>query len=67
MANFGEGKIERGRVRYSLPSCTLDLLFESADEQRRSFGELEQFPSITRDIAMIVPEEIAHEKILRTD
>jgi phenylalanyl-tRNA synthetase beta chain len=30
------------------------------------FQELERFPAVTRDIAMIVPEEIPHEKILRT-
>jgi phenylalanyl-tRNA synthetase beta chain len=32
----------------------------------KKFRELDRFPSITRDIAMIVPDEISHEKILRT-
>jgi phenylalanyl-tRNA synthetase beta chain len=41
-----------------------DLLLV-AGESLKKFRELDRFPSITRDIAMIVPEEIAHEKILR--
>src|SRR5437763_790473 len=40
-----------------------DLLFRAA-ELAKKFRELERFPSITRDIAMIVPEEISHAKIL---
>ena len=40
-----------------------DLLFEGAKSTKK-FYELERFPSITRDIAMIVPEEISHTKIL---
>jgi len=35
-------------------------------EPAKKFRELDRFPSITRDIAMIVPDEISHEKILRT-
>jgi phenylalanyl-tRNA synthetase beta chain len=34
-------------------------------ESAKKFKELDRFPSITRDIAMIVPEEISHAKILR--
>jgi len=34
-------------------------------ESAKKFGELERYPSITRDIAMIVPEEVSHAKILR--
>ncbi|HXY61077.1 MAG TPA: phenylalanine--tRNA ligase subunit beta [Chthoniobacterales bacterium] len=41
-----------------------DLLL--GQESRTKFRELAKFPAITRDIAMIVPEETAHEKILRT-
>ena len=40
-----------------------DLLLVS-DETIKKFRELEKFPSVTRDIVMIVPEEIPHEKIL---
>jgi phenylalanyl-tRNA synthetase beta chain len=39
-----------------------DLLF--ADEVHRKFRELEKFPAVTRDIAMIVQDEIPHERIL---
>jgi phenylalanyl-tRNA synthetase beta chain len=31
---------------------------------RATFSEIEKFPSITRDIAMIVPEKLSHEEIL---
>jgi len=41
-----------------------DLLFMH-DELATKFGEIEKFPAVTRDIAMIVPWEIQHEKILR--
>jgi phenylalanyl-tRNA synthetase beta chain len=34
-------------------------------ESAKKFRELDRYPSITRDIAMIVPEEMSHEKILR--
>ncbi len=40
-----------------------DLLFAGAGSTRK-FRELDRFPSVTRDIAMIVPEEISHAKIL---
>jgi phenylalanyl-tRNA synthetase beta chain len=35
-------------------------------ESAKKFRELDRYPSITRDIAMIVPEEISHAKILRS-
>jgi len=41
-----------------------DLLLK-ADELTKKFREIEKFPAVTRDIAMIVPEEISYEKILR--
>jgi phenylalanyl-tRNA synthetase beta chain len=40
-----------------------DLL--SADGAHWKFRELEKFPAVTRDVAMIVQEQIPHEKILR--
>ncbi len=42
-----------------------DLLLATA-ELAKKFRELARFPLITRDIAMMVPDEISHEKILRT-
>jgi phenylalanyl-tRNA synthetase beta chain len=42
-----------------------DLLL-ARGESAKKFRELDRFPSITRDIAMIVPDEISHERILRT-
>jgi phenylalanyl-tRNA synthetase beta chain len=41
-----------------------DLLFGTT-ESRKKFRELERFPAVIRDIAMIVPEKISHEEILR--
>jgi phenylalanyl-tRNA synthetase beta chain len=42
-----------------------DLLLARGDSLKK-FRELDRYPSITRDIAMIVPDEISHERILRT-
>ena len=41
----------------------VDFALRGVDVERK-FREIEKFPSITRDIAMIVPEEISHAKIL---
>jgi phenylalanyl-tRNA synthetase beta chain len=41
-----------------------DLLLKP-DEATKKFREIEKFPAVSRDIAMIVSEEIPHEKILR--
>ncbi|HET9856524.1 MAG TPA: phenylalanine--tRNA ligase subunit beta [Chthoniobacterales bacterium] len=41
-----------------------DLLLKP-DELSRKFRDIEKFPAVTRDIAMILPEETSHEKILR--
>src|SRR5437867_6687665 len=35
------------------------------DDLKKKFREIEKFPAVTRDIAMIMPEEISHEKIWR--
>jgi phenylalanyl-tRNA synthetase beta chain len=35
-----------------------------AAHDTKNFREIEKFPAITRDIAMIVPEELSHEKIM---
>jgi phenylalanyl-tRNA synthetase beta chain len=42
----------------------VDLVLD-ARRLAKTFRELERFPSITRDIAMIVPEKISHAEILR--
>jgi phenylalanyl-tRNA synthetase beta chain len=36
-----------------------------AQESAKRFRELERFPPVTRDIAMIVPEKLSHAEILR--
>jgi phenylalanyl-tRNA synthetase beta chain len=41
-----------------------DLLLDVA-EAGKKFRELDRYPSITRDIAMIVPEDLSNEKLLR--
>jgi phenylalanyl-tRNA synthetase beta chain len=41
-----------------------DLLLVARGSARK-FRELDRFPSVTRDIAMIVPEKISHAEILR--
>ena len=42
----------------------LDLIAHAVTSP--GFREIEKFPSVTRDIAMIVPENLSHEKILAT-
>ena len=42
-----------------------DLLLAKG-ESAKKFRELDRYPSITRDIAMIVPEKLTHAEILRT-
>src|SRR5712692_2635476 len=37
----------------------------SSDETTKTFREIEKFPAVTRDIAMIVPEKLSHAEILR--
>ena len=41
-----------------------DLLL-TRNELATKFRDIEKFPAVTRDIAMIVPEETSHQKILR--
>ena len=41
-----------------------DLLIKPG-ESTKKFREIDRYPSVTRDIALIVPEEISHAKILR--
>ncbi len=41
-----------------------DLLLD-AHEVAKKFRELDRFPSVTRDVAMIVPEKVSHEEIVR--
>ena len=37
----------------------------SGDETTKTFREIDRFPAVTRDIAMIVPEKLSHAEILR--
>ena len=41
-----------------------DFIF-TQESKPRGFREIEKFPAMTRDIAMVLPETIAHEEILR--
>jgi phenylalanyl-tRNA synthetase beta chain len=42
----------------------IDSFAHARSEQ--TFREIEKFPAVTRDIAMIVPENLSHEKVLAT-
>jgi phenylalanyl-tRNA synthetase beta chain len=64
LGQLREGKVDAPGAAF-VAEFDLDLALSGAD-LRKTFREIEKFPSITRDIAMIVPEEIPHEKILRT-
>jgi phenylalanyl-tRNA synthetase beta chain len=43
----------------------VNLEWLPASESAKTFRELDRYPSITRDIAMIVPEKLMHAEILR--
>jgi len=67
MIGFG-GQLSTAKSSAAGPVFVAELhadLLLVADETAKKFRELDRYPSITRDIAMIVPEEIPHEKILR--
>ncbi|MGI9086418.1 MAG: phenylalanine--tRNA ligase subunit beta [Chthoniobacterales bacterium] len=49
------------------PVLVLEMDLDSLGAESRAatkFSELDKFPSVTRDIAMIVPSHLAHEKIV---
>jgi phenylalanyl-tRNA synthetase beta chain len=48
------------------PVLFAEINLESHSASARTFREIDKFPAITRDIAMIVPENLAHEKIVAT-
>jgi phenylalanyl-tRNA synthetase beta chain len=62
------GQLREGKIDVPGPvfvaEVDVDLALSGAELQKR-FREIEKFPAITRDIAMIVPEGISHEEILR--
>jgi phenylalanyl-tRNA synthetase beta chain len=67
MVGFG-GQLSSAKATASGPVFVAELhadLLLVPDELRKKFREIEKFPAVTRDIAMIVPEEISHEKICR--
>jgi len=61
------GQLREGRVdapgAVFVAEVDVDLALGGAELQK-SFREIEKFPTVTRDIAMIVPEEISHATIL---
>jgi len=67
MIGFG-GQLSSANATASGPVFVAELhadLILVPDEPRKKFREIEKFPAVTRDIAMIMPEEISHEKIWR--
>jgi len=67
MVGFG-GQLSSAKATASGPVFVAELhadLLLVPDELRKKFREIEKFPAVTRDIAMIVSEEISHEKICR--
>jgi len=48
------------------PAFFAELNLEAHAAARPTYREIDKFPAITRDIAMIVPENLAHEKIVAT-
>src|SRR5436190_1483914 len=48
------------------PVVFAELNLEAHSASRPTYREIDKFPAITRDIAMIVPENLTHEKIATT-
>jgi phenylalanyl-tRNA synthetase beta chain len=48
-----------------LAELHLDAILNAA-ERAKTFREIEKFPAVTRDIAMIVPEDLTHAEIFRS-
>jgi len=48
------------------PAFFAELNLEAHAAARPTYREIDKFPAITRDIAMIVPENLAHEKVVGT-
>jgi len=48
------------------PVLFAELNLEAHSVSRPAYREIDKFPAITRDIAMIVPENLTHEKIAAT-
>ena len=48
------------------PVLFAELNLEAHSAGRPTYREIDKFPAITRDIAMIVPENLSHEKIVAT-
>jgi phenylalanyl-tRNA synthetase beta chain len=67
MIGFG-GQFSSDKANATGPVFVAELhadLFLKPDKGLKKFREIDKFPAVTRDIAMIVPEEISYEKILR--
>jgi phenylalanyl-tRNA synthetase beta chain len=67
MIGFG-GQLSSAKAPASGPVFVAELhadLLLVPDELRKKFREIEKFPAVTRDIAMIMRGEISHEKIWR--
>jgi len=66
MVGFG-GQLSAEKSNAPGPALVAELhadLLLSVGAAAEKFREMEKFPAVTRDVAMIVPEEIPHEKIL---
>jgi phenylalanyl-tRNA synthetase beta chain len=67
MIGFG-GQLLAGKSNASGPVFVAEVhadLLLMREETATKFREIEKFPSVTRDIAMIVPEETSYQRILR--
>jgi phenylalanyl-tRNA synthetase beta chain len=53
-------------INSTYPVLFAELNLEAHSASRPAYREIDKFPAITRDIAMIVPENLSHEKIAAT-
>jgi phenylalanyl-tRNA synthetase beta chain len=64
LGQLREGKVDAPGAAF-VAELDLDLALSGAD-LRKTFHEIERFPAVTRDIAIIVPDKLTHAEILRT-
>jgi phenylalanyl-tRNA synthetase beta chain len=64
LGQLRQGKVDAPGAAF-VAEFDLDLALSGADLQK-TFREIERFPAVTRDIAIIVPEKLTHAEILRT-
>jgi len=67
IGQLGAAQVEALGVSSAVLVAEIEIRFGAMEKDRGvTFREIEKFPAVTRDIAMIVPEKLTHGEILTT-